>query len=96
MFVNSDLEKRRKWLGFLLPENKVWIALTASRWCSAHFISGKKSEDAGDPDFAPSVYPKIATIKQPGSSETANTQSVARYKCAKQRSANKEIAEQET
>ena len=46
--------------------------------------------------FFPSVYPKIATIKHPGSSEAANIQSVAHDKCAKQRYTNKEIAEQET
>ena len=42
----------------------------------------KKSEGAGDPDFVPSVYPKIATKKWLGSSEAANAQSVAYYKCA--------------
>jgi len=54
----------------------------------------KKFEDAGDPDFVPSIYPKTASKKQPGSSEAANVQSVARYKRAKQRSAAKEIAKQ--
>ena len=69
--------------------------MAASKWCSTHLISGKKSEDAGDPDFISSVYPKIATKKWPGFSEAANAQSVAHHKCAKQRSANNEIAEQE-
>ena len=55
---------------------------------------GKKSEGAGDPDFVPSVYPKKAS-KKPGSSEAASAQSVAHYKRAKQRSAVKEIVEQE-
>jgi len=56
---------------------------------------GKKYKNAGDPDFVPSVYPKTASKKWPGSNEAANAQSVARYKRAKQRSTAKEIVEQE-
>jgi len=48
------------------------------------FSSRKKSKDAGDPDFVPSINPKTAS-KKPGSGEAANAQSVARCKHAKQR-----------
>ena len=70
------------------------MPVNGDKICSAHFILGKKSEGAGDPDFVPSVYPKTAS-KKPGSSEAANAQSVAYYKRAKQRSTAKEILEQE-
>ena len=93
------MERRRQWLRFVSRENEdgsPWQPADGDRICSAHFILGKKSEGAGDPDFVPSVYPKTASKKRPGSSEAANVQSVARYKRVKQRSAAKEIAEQET
>ena len=90
------MERRQKWLSFVLPENKDGLRWQPANGALLTLSPEKKSEDAGDPDFVPSVYPKIVTEKRPSSSEASNAQSVAHYICAKQRSANKEIAEQET
>ena len=70
-----------------------WEPSDGDRVCSAHFISGKKSDDACNPDFVPSVYPKTASKKP--SQSTAKEESVACFKRAKQQSLAKEKLELE-
>ena len=95
--MDKFLSFTNRFLSFLSWENEdesPWQPADGDKICSTHFILGKKSEGAGDPDFVPSVYPKTAS-KKLGSGEAANAQSVAHYKCAKQRPTAKEIIEQE-
>ena len=53
------------------------------------------SDDAGDPNFVPSIYPKTASKKLSSTRTTANVESVARFNCAKRISLVKEIVEVE-
>ena len=97
-FPAEDLERRRKWISFASRKNEdesPWEPADGDRVCSAHFISGKKSDDAGDPDFVPSIYPKTASIKLSSTRTTANVESVAGFKRANRRSLAKEIVEVE-
>ena len=50
----ADPEKRAKWVAAVRREN--WEPKKSSWICSAHFVSGKKSEDAFSPDYVPSVF----------------------------------------
>ena len=50
----ADPEKRAKWVAAVRREN--WEPKKSSWICSAHFVSGKKSEDALSPDYVPSVF----------------------------------------
>jgi len=95
-FPADNLERRWKWISFVSRQNEdgsPWEPADGDRVCSAHFISGKKSDDADDPDFVPSIYPKTAS-KKARPADTAEL-SVARFKCAKRRSLAKEVVELE-
>jgi len=95
-FPVDNLERRRKWISFVSRQNEdgsPWESADGDRVCSAHFISGKKSDDAGDPDFVSSVYPKTAS-KKARSAVTAEL-SIACFKHAKRRSLAKEVVELE-
>jgi len=84
-FPADNSERRRKWISFVSRENEdgsPWEPSDGDRVCSAHFISGKKSDDACNPDFVPSVYPKTASKKPSQSTDTAKEESVARFKRA--------------
>ena len=55
--IPQDTDRRRKWLAFIgrkNPDGTPWKPGTGDRVCSDHFISGKKSNDPLDPDYAPS------------------------------------------
>jgi len=57
-----------------------------------YFISGKKCNDAGDPDFIASIYPRTAS-KKPRSTGGANVENLARFKHATRKSWAKEVVE---
>ena len=50
----ADPEKWAQWVAAVRREN--WEPKKSSWICSAHFVSGKKSEDALSPDYVPSVF----------------------------------------
>ena len=56
-----DPARRERWfirLNRRDPSGALWTPRSdATRLCSAHFVSGKKSQDPNDVDFLPSVFP---------------------------------------
>ena len=53
-------ERRHRWLVRVNrrePTGNLWKPGSSARLCSAHFVSGKKSDDPNDVDFVPSVFP---------------------------------------
>ncbi|XP_071802602.1 uncharacterized protein [Asterias amurensis] len=63
-------EKRRLWMSAIKRKHWGEAATRHARLCSAHFISGKTSDDPQDPDFVPTVFvfktanPKLDNQKQ--------------------------------
>ncbi|XP_048000372.1 uncharacterized protein LOC125237392 isoform X3 [Leguminivora glycinivorella] len=54
------LEQRRQWIAFvgrLNPDGSRWIPHPSSTICSAHFIGGKKADEACSPSYVPTLYP---------------------------------------
>ena len=50
----ADSERRLKWVAAIQRKN--WEPSNYSWICSAHFVSGKKSEDPLSPDYVPSLF----------------------------------------
>ena len=49
-----DKERRAKWISAI--KRKDWVPNEHSWLCSAHFISGQKSNDPLSPDYIPSIF----------------------------------------
>lgn len=52
--IPADANRRSLWLAAI--NRKSWQPTEHSWLCSAHFVSGKKSEDPLSPDYIPSVF----------------------------------------
>ena len=50
----EGVEKRARWVAAVGRKN--WVPTKYSWLCSAHFISGEKSNDPLSPDYVPSVF----------------------------------------
>ena len=56
----KDEERRHKWLVRMNrwdSGRKLWKAGPSARLCSAHFVSGQKSEDPKNVDYVPTLFP---------------------------------------
>lgn len=53
----TDTDRRRQWIAAI--RRKEWEPNEYSYVCSAHFISGKKSNDSLSPDFVPSIFKHV-------------------------------------
>ena len=76
-FPKEDPDRRRQWIAFVSRRNSnksAWKPGKGDRLCSDHFISGKKSDKPGNPDYVPSVKPKKSPRK---SSESSSLSSAA-------------------
>ncbi|XP_051938225.1 transmembrane protein 182 isoform X1 [Hippocampus zosterae] len=66
-----EKNRRKLWLEAIRRENWTEAAIKNARLCSAHFISGRVSQQYGNPDFVPSVFPDRAAVSQSGHSKLA-------------------------
>jgi len=76
----EDQDCRRQWIAFVSRKNSdgsAWKPGKGHRVCSNHFISGKKSDEPGNPDYVPSVK----HTKQPLSSSNASVSRFERLSC---------------
>ena len=55
----ADSERRLKWIAALQRKN--WKPTQYSWVCSAHFVSGAKSNDPLSPDYVPSVFKHVTS-----------------------------------
>ena len=56
----KDPKRQRQWLAFVSrrnPDGSAWEPVDGDRVCSDHFLSGRRSESPGSPNYVPSVYP---------------------------------------
>ena len=56
----KDPNRQRQWLAFVSrrnPDGSSWEPGDGDCVCSNHFLSGRKLESPGSPDYVPSVYP---------------------------------------
>ena len=53
----ADVDRRQKWIAAV--KRKSWQPSEYSWICSAHFISGRKSDDSLSPDYVPSVFEHV-------------------------------------
>ncbi|XP_019750054.1 transmembrane protein 182 isoform X2 [Hippocampus comes] len=67
-----EKNRRKLWLEAIRRENWTDAAIKNARLCSAHFISGKASQQYGTPDFVPSVFPDRATVSRSRHSKLAS------------------------
>ena len=55
-----DPTRRERWLVRVNrrePSGALWTPGSSARLCSAHFVSGRKSDDPNDIDYLPAVFP---------------------------------------
>jgi hypothetical protein len=55
----ADTERRRLWISAI--NRKGWEPNEYSYVCSAHFVSGKKSNDVLSPDYVPSIFHHVSS-----------------------------------
>ena len=90
----TDPDRRRRWVSFVSrqnPNGTLWQPGEGDRICSEHFISKKKSDMPGNPNYVPSVYPEVTAKKKcSGNSNSNATESLARFERAQRRAAANE------
>ena len=57
----TDKERRNKWISAV--KRKDWEPNEYTWLCSAHFISGVKSNDPLSPDYVPSIFSLVQVLK---------------------------------
>ena len=55
----TDNDRRRCWISAI--KRKDWGPTQYSYVCSAHFVSGKKSDDPVSPDYVPSMFQNVSS-----------------------------------
>jgi len=55
----ADIEWRRQWIAAI--NRRDWEPNQYSYICSAHFVSGKKSNDELSPDYVPSIFHHVGS-----------------------------------
>ena len=53
----TDPERRTRWVAAVARKN--WTPNEYSRLCSAHFVTGTKSDDPLSPDFVPTLFSHV-------------------------------------
>ena len=95
----TNPDRRRRWISFVSRQNAdgtPWQPGEGDRVCSEHFISKKKSDLPGNPDYVPSVYPQETAKKKCSANSNSNTLantnsgSLARFERAQRRAAANE------
>ena len=92
----TDPDRRHRWVSFVSRQNtdgSPWKPGEGDRVCSEHFISKKKSDLPGCPDYVPSVYPEVTAKKKcisGNSNFNTYADSLARYERVQRRAAANE------
>ena len=85
----TDRERKRKWISALRREPD-WEPTVYSWLCSAHFVSGAKSNDKISPDFIPSLFSRVDHLAKRKAED-----SLSRYERAAKRARQRKEAEKE-
>lgn len=54
--IPNNEKRRQLWIAAIKRQSWSETSISNARVCSAHFISGKKSDDPTNPDYVPSVF----------------------------------------
>ncbi|KAK5600435.1 hypothetical protein CRENBAI_021732 [Crenichthys baileyi] len=55
----KEEKRRQRWLSAIRRAN--WTPTASSRLCSAHFVSGAKSQNPLSPDYVPTMFPHLSS-----------------------------------